>query len=146
MEENSIKFTAFKIENKKYEFLQVPFGLSNAPMTFQDSMETLFSDLDKVMTYLGHIAIHTRDISSHYNVLEKVISIIKENKISVNFEKSTFMKNEVKFIGHIINEKEIQPDISRTKALGKIKPKRKKGTEFSFRDQVNIHTTELMKK
>ncbi|KAG0435067.1 Retrovirus-related Pol polyprotein from transposon [Dictyocoela muelleri] len=98
MDEKRIKYTAFKIENKKYEFLRMPFGLSNASMTFQKAMETLFADIKSVIFYLDDILIHNNDLSSHYETLKQVLSIIKENNISINFDKSNFLKNEVKFL------------------------------------------------
>ncbi|KAG0420260.1 Retrovirus-related Pol polyprotein from transposon [Dictyocoela roeselum] len=46
LEENLIKYTVFSINNTKYEFLRMPFGLSNAPITFQNAMDNIFENLN----------------------------------------------------------------------------------------------------
>ncbi|KAG0424259.1 Retrovirus-related Pol polyprotein from transposon, partial [Dictyocoela muelleri] len=46
MEEQSIRYTAFSINNNKYEFLRMPFSLSNALCTFQSAMDKILGDLD----------------------------------------------------------------------------------------------------
>ncbi|KAG0439721.1 Retrovirus-related Pol polyprotein from transposon 17.6 [Dictyocoela muelleri] len=133
MEKNSIKYTAFKIENKKYEFLRMPFGLSNAPMTFQNTMEGLFKSIEGVLIYLDEILIHTKDINTHYKTLKKVLSIIRDNGISINFDKCNFLKIETKFLGHVIKKEGIRPDISRTLTLEKIKSKKKRDVQRMLR-------------
>ncbi|KAG0420252.1 Retrovirus-related Pol polyprotein from transposon [Dictyocoela roeselum] len=104
MMKDSIQYTAFKIENEKYEFLRMPFGLSNAPMTFQNAMESLFTRIEGVLIYLDDILIHTKDIEGHYETLKRVFTIIRENKMSVNFEKSHLLRNEITFLGHFVNK------------------------------------------
>jgi putative transposase len=53
----SIELTAFVIAGRHYEFLRMPFGLVNAPRTFQRVMTSIFADLKYVRVYLDDILI-----------------------------------------------------------------------------------------
>ncbi|KAG0419306.1 Transposon Ty3-I Gag-Pol polyprotein, partial [Dictyocoela roeselum] len=61
----SIKYTAFSILNNHYEFTRMPFGLSNAPATFQRAMNTLFSECNYVKIYLDDILVHSETQKAH---------------------------------------------------------------------------------
>ncbi|KAG0420675.1 Retrovirus-related Pol polyprotein from transposon 17.6 [Dictyocoela roeselum] len=105
--EDDVDKTDFKILNLTFVFKRMPFGLCNAPETFQKTMNTLFKNVENIIIYLDYILIYSQTIEDHYETLNKVFEIMKHNNISVNFEKSEFFKKEIEFLGHIITEKEI---------------------------------------
>ncbi|KAG0438521.1 Retrovirus-related Pol polyprotein from transposon [Dictyocoela muelleri] len=113
IENKDTEKTGFRILNRTFVFQRMPFGLSNAPSTFQKAMNHLFRSVENCIIYLDDILIYTKDIGTHYETLKKVFQIIKENNISVNFEKSEFVKRQINFLGHTITEKGIIPNISK---------------------------------
>ena len=104
--------TAFVIMGSQYEFNKMPFGMTNAPRTFQRAMSRLFGHLDYVKVYLDDLLIHSNTLEKHLIHLKEIFKIIDIHKISINFEKSNFMTSQVKYLGCIINEHGISPDIS----------------------------------
>ena len=68
--------TTFTTRYGLYEWRVLPMGLTNAPATFQRTMNRLFSDLlDRyVVVYLDNIMIFSRDIESHEKHVEEVLS------------------------------------------------------------------------
>lgn len=129
MEEKSKKFTSFIINNQQYEFNRLPFGLKNAPMTFQMSMNKIFANLRFVKIYLDDIIIFSKSIEEHEKHLETVFKIIKENNISVNFDKSEFCKGKITFLGNEISQKGITPAQERIKNIETKNIKTKKGLQ-----------------
>ncbi|KAG0441421.1 Retrovirus-related Pol polyprotein from transposon [Dictyocoela muelleri] len=111
--EEDIEKTDFRNFNKTFVFKRMPFGLCNAPSTFQKAMNMLFDDVKNTIIYLDDILVYTANIEEHYETLKEVFNIISDNNISVNFEKSHFIKREVYFLGHHIDEKGIKPNISK---------------------------------
>ena len=71
MEETSIQKTAFHTNRGHFEFLVMPFGLSNAPTTFQRLMNKVFTDnLNKfIAVYLDDILIFSRNMDEHWQHL-----------------------------------------------------------------------------
>ncbi|MGL5708363.1 MAG: reverse transcriptase domain-containing protein, partial [Aeromonas sp.] len=127
MHPNSIQYTAFVIAGRHYEFLRMPFGLSNAPMTFQRVMTHTFTDMKFVRVYLDDILIFSQSIEDHIIHVEAVINRLIENGISVNFEKSSFGKTEIRYLGQVISEEGIKADLSRVNtSLINSEPKTKK--------------------
>lgn len=117
MEEKSKKFTAFVINNKQYEFNRMPFGLKNAPMTFQMTMNKIFGHLPFIKIYLDDIIIFSEDINQHKIHLKKVLEIANQNKISINYDKSKFCKKEINFLGNRISQEGIKPTLERIENL-----------------------------
>ncbi|GBG82472.1 hypothetical protein CBR_g34848 [Chara braunii] len=70
--------TAFQTKYGLYEFVVMPFGLCNAPGTFQHAMNQIFHDyLDKfVVVYLDDILIFSKTVEEHVAHLDKVLSLL----------------------------------------------------------------------
>ncbi|KAG0440785.1 Retrovirus-related Pol polyprotein from transposon [Dictyocoela muelleri] len=92
LDEKSIQYTAFGINNKRYEFLRMPFGLSNAPRTFQRAMNELLNHLPYVKVYIDDILIHSEDEEKHCDHINEVLKLLHENGLSINFDKCKFFR------------------------------------------------------
>ncbi|KAG0442767.1 Retrovirus-related Pol polyprotein from transposon [Dictyocoela muelleri] len=113
MDEDSIDKTAFVIGSGHYEFLRMPFGLANGPKSFQRAMANILDDFKCVKIFLDDILVFSKNIEEHLVPLEKIFDVLIRKGASINFDKSTFAKSEIKYLGLIINEKGIKPDIGR---------------------------------
>lgn len=124
--------TSFAILGNQYEFIRMPFGLTNAPRTFQKSMKRMFDDLDYVKVFLDDLLIHSANDEQHFLHLKTVMDRLLDNNIKINFEKSTFCKREVTYLGRIISKEGIRADLSRFKKHEEeilVTPKNKKGLQ-----------------
>ncbi|KAG0418277.1 Retrovirus-related Pol polyprotein from transposon 17.6, partial [Dictyocoela roeselum] len=121
--------TGFKILNRKFVFNKMPFGLCNAPHTFQSGMNKMFHNTKNAMTYLDDILIYNNNIDDHFNTLTEVFKILNENTVSINFEKSKFCCNKIDFLGHEISEDGIKPNVTKIEGFISKIPKTKKQLE-----------------
>ncbi|KAG0419613.1 Retrovirus-related Pol polyprotein from transposon, partial [Dictyocoela roeselum] len=109
MDDNSIPYTAFWVKNKKYEWLRMLFGPSNAPKTFQRIMDKLFEHSDNAIPYLDDIIIFSKTQEEHVIHLEHVIKILKDNNIKINKDKCEFFKGKIEFLGHYVSSEGVMP-------------------------------------
>ncbi|GBG82833.1 hypothetical protein CBR_g36363 [Chara braunii] len=104
--------TAFHTRYGLYEFVVMPFGLCNAPSTFQHAMNRIFYDnLDKfVIMYLDDILIFSKTVEEHVAHLDKVLSLLRQHKFKINGEKCEFGRTRVLYLGHEIFAEGLKPD------------------------------------
>ncbi|GBG87673.1 hypothetical protein CBR_g45827 [Chara braunii] len=104
--------TAFQTRYGLYEFVVMPFGLCNAPGTFQHAMNRIFHDyLDKfVIVYLNDILIFSRTIEEHVAHLDKVLSLLRQHKFKINGEKCHFGRTRILYLGHEVFAEGLKPD------------------------------------
>ena len=128
----------------------MPFGSANAPKVFQRIMNTILGFLPFLKVFLDDILIFSNNEDEHSNHITQVLNILKDNNLTIGFEKSTFFAKEVKYLGHIISENGIKPDIERIKDLkGFNSPRNKKqlqkliGTINWFRPFINNLSNKL---
>ena len=124
--ERFISYTAFSLDGEHFEFTRMPFGLCNAPNTFQRIMNTLLTGYENVQVYLDDILFYDEFHERHLQNLKKVIEKLQTQGISINFTKSRIGAAEVRFLGHIINRDEIKPDIENTPKFIDYCPKTRK--------------------
>ncbi|OQD65583.1 hypothetical protein PENANT_c386G07221, partial [Penicillium antarcticum] len=102
MAADSVQKTAFNTIWGKYEWLAMPFGLCNAPATFQGIMnETLRPLLGKnVVVYLDDILVYSETIEEHYQHLENVLSLLQREQLYAQPSKCEIAVERLEFCGH----------------------------------------------
>ena len=71
----SRKLTAFTINNTRYEWRHMPFGLNNAVSTYARLMNTVLSGIEGVTNFLDDILIYSESEEQHAEILKKVLEI-----------------------------------------------------------------------
>jgi len=84
----------------------MPFGLVNAPATFQGMMNTTLREfLDhRVVVYLDDILIYGKTIEEHEALVKQVLARLERYNLAVSFKKSVFHVDRAKFLGHIVGK------------------------------------------
>ena len=115
MEPADIEKTGFVTPFGHFEFLRMPFGLATAPRTFQRTISNIFKKTVGVLVFLDDLLIFTNNETEHIAILERVFALIKDNHILLNLNKCDFFKEEVKYLGSIICQGKIRPDLTEIK-------------------------------
>lgn len=119
MNEKDREKTAVTTPFGLFEWTRMPFGLCNAPATFQRLMGVVLGDLsfDILLIYLDDIIIFSQDFDTHCERLETVLSRLRQHGLKLKPSKCFLLKAEVKFLGHVISARGIQVDTEKVKAL-----------------------------
>lgn len=104
--------TAFSTEKGHFEFVRMPFGLKNAPSTFQRAMTNILSDLigKCCLVYLDDIIIFGNSLQQHLENLDKVLKRLIEANLKIQPDKCEFLRKECEFLGHIVTSDGIKPN------------------------------------
>ena len=102
-----------------YEFLLIPFWLTNAPATFCNLMNNVLFDYldDFVVVYLDDIVICSRTLEEHVNHLSLVLSQLRKYTLYVKMEKCEFAQQEIKFLEHLVSKNQVRMDPKKVQAI-----------------------------
>ncbi len=98
-----------------YEFLVMPFGLHNAPATFQRLMETILAGMirDIGLVYIDDIVVTGKTYSEHLQNLGRKLAGLKRAGLRLKPSKCRFMQKEIQYLGYVVLEREISADPSK---------------------------------
>lgn len=121
MEPKDIQKTAFTVNNGHYEYCRMPFGLKNAPSTFQRAMENVLRGLvnEICIVYMDDIIIFSTSLQEHITSIEKVFQRLREANFKIQLNKSEFMKRDTAYLGHIVTPEGIKPNPDKVYAIKK---------------------------
>ena len=119
--------TAFRTREGLYHWKVMPFGLKNAPATFQRVMNHILRGIKGVRPYIDDVMIHTPDEEGHLRTLETVFDRLQHAGMVCKLKKCAFARTETEFLGFIVGggKVKMQP-ILVEKILGLPEPTNKK--------------------
>lgn len=119
MAEEDIHKTAFRTHCGHFEYLVLPFGLSNAPSTFQALMNTIFRPYMRsfVTIFFDDILIYSKDWDSHKQHLMIVLEYLRKNCSFAKLSKCKFATTSMEYLGHVITPDGMQPDPFKIEAI-----------------------------
>lgn len=120
LEANSGKYTAFTTHFGKFQYRRMPFGLNNAPATFQNIMYiALQKEIGRCCyAFMDDVIIFSENEIQHQKDVQEVLRRLAQWKLKLNMEKCCFFQKEMEFLGYTIKDNEISPD---TKSIQKLK-------------------------
>lgn len=112
MAESDRPKTAFCTTEGLFEFKVMPFGLCNAPATFQRLMDLVLAGLQwsHCLVYLDDVIVLGRTFEDHLHNLQAVFHRFREAGLKLKLPKCAFFQSKVQYLGHIISEEGVAPD------------------------------------
>ena len=120
MHRDSCQKTAFATQAGLFEFNAMPFGLSNAPCTFQRLMECVLRGLnwDTCLIYLDDIIVFSNTFEEHLKRLRLVLNRLREANVKLKPKKCHFGRpRQVQFLGHVVSQHGVEADPEKIQAV-----------------------------
>ena len=133
MDPTSKSKTAFSTPFGYYEYKRMPFGLKNAPATFQRLMDQILSGLQGIELFLCtvNIVIYSSSLEEHGEKFKKLLGRLQTAGLTLQPEKCNFLRKEIASLGHVITQDRVKPDPRKIEAVNKFpRPKSRNIKQF----------------
>ncbi len=121
MEERDKEKTAFTAGEGLWQFVVMPFGLSNAPATFERLMERVLQGLPWTvcLVYLDDVIVHATTLADEFLNLRTVFQRLRLAGLKLNPSKCHLFQRSVRYLGHIVSGTGIAADPEKTDSVSK---------------------------
>ena len=125
MEELSIETTAFSLPeavegSAHFEWKVMPFGLMNAPSTFQRLISRVLVGCEPfTAAYIDDVLVFSKDLDEHKSHLRAVLECLARHNLRVKLKKCSFFKEEMPFLGHVLQKGSVRVEPDKVAALQK---------------------------
>ena len=127
MREEDKKFTAFTTYKGLYQFRVMPFGLVNAPATFNRLMKQMLGNAEALDNYVDDVLAHTKDWQSHLKAMKDFLTRLRTANLTLRPSKCSVGFPAVTFLGHRVGNEVLEPKTELvTKILQAPRPVNKK--------------------
>ena len=113
------EISAFVTPSGLYQYKFMPFGMKNAPATFQRMVNKLVRDIDGCEGYIDDVVIYSDNWSDHIRQIKRFFQIMRDTKLTINLMKSEFGKATVKYLGHTVGQGQVRPLDAKIQTIAK---------------------------
>ena len=96
--------TTFTCHQGTFRYIRMPFGLRNAPATFQRALDIILSGVrwQTCLIYLDDVIVFSRSAEQHVRDVDKVLSLLRAAGVTLKLKKCFWFQNRVDYLGHVI--------------------------------------------
>uniref|UniRef100_A0A3B5QLU2 Gypsy retrotransposon integrase-like protein 1 n=1 Tax=Xiphophorus maculatus TaxID=8083 RepID=A0A3B5QLU2_XIPMA len=133
------EIAAFITPTGLYSYNVMPFGLKNAPATFQRLMNKVVGCLEGCSVYLDDIVVYSNSWSSHLEQLTTLFDRLVDARLTVNLAKCEFARATVIYLGHQVGQGKVCPVKAKVEAIEKYPPPTTKKELMKFLGLVGYY-------
>lgn len=117
--ESEKHYTAFEACGKLYQFLRVPFGVTNGVACFQRAIDQIIEaeNLKLTFPYIDDVTVCGKDQKEHDDNLKRFLSAAKKYNLTLNEQKCSYATNSIQLLGYVVSNGTIKPDPERLRPL-----------------------------
>ena len=125
--ERAKELSAFVTPDGLFQYKVMPFGMKNAPATFQRLINNVISGIDGCEAYIDDVFIYSDTWEEHLAILRTFFERLSSAMLTVNLAKSEFGCARVNYLGHIVGQGQVKPIDAKISAISSFpKPENKK--------------------
>jgi len=126
--------TTFTCHEGTYKYIRLPFGLTNAPATFQRAIDMILSGVKwkTCQFYLDDVIVLSRTVEENTTHLDEVFGVLSRAGVSLKASKCFLFQEEVEYLGHIVGRGHIRVNEKNLVSLRHAEPPRTKKNLRSF--------------
>jgi len=111
--------TAYTCHCDTYQCTRLPFGLCNAPATFQLAIDMILSGVkwENVLVYLDDLIIFSADAESDLSHLNTVLTLLGKHGVTLKAQKCHLFRDEVEYLGHVVRPGRLSVNEKNPKAI-----------------------------
>ena len=119
VKEEHIQKTAFRTQQGHWEFIVMPFGLCNAPASFQRLISKVLTGTigDFILVYLDDILVFSRTIEEYWEHLPQALQRLREAKLYGRLHKCEFLKDKVDYLGFEVSSQGLHASPDKVRAI-----------------------------
>jgi len=116
---DSVDKTAFVTPDGQFEWLQMPFGLTNGPSVYQRMMNKILTPLEdpQIFSYLDDIMIAAQTPEENIEKLRLTFDKLREGNLTMRLGKCRFLQTKIHYLGHEIENGELRPGTEKIPAI-----------------------------
>ena len=95
----------------------MPFGMTNAPATFQQLINTVIADIPRCEGYIDDVIVYSEVWTDHLRQIRLFFDKLRDANLTVNLSKSAFGHAQVHFLGHVVGGGEVKPITAKVDAI-----------------------------
>jgi len=119
MQDDDVYKTAFRTHHGHCKFCVMPFGLCNAPSSFQAMMNSIFAPyLHKfIIVFFDDILICNKSFTEHLVQLESAFQVLVTGQFYLKLSKCTFAQKQIEYLGHVVSQHGVEPVPAKVEAI-----------------------------
>ncbi|CAG9123135.1 unnamed protein product [Plutella xylostella] len=118
--EGSVHKTGFVTPEGHYEYLKMPYGLTNSPTVYQRIINNTlrrFIDSGDILVYIDDVLLLSMTVQDGIALLREVLQVLTDAGFSINLRKCTFLTTEIEYLGRVISQGQVKPSPRKVEAL-----------------------------
>jgi len=113
------EISAFCTPDALFQYRVMPFGMKNAPATFQRMVNHVVADIEGCEAYVDDLIVYSQSWEQHIGQLRHLFANLSEAKLTVNLIKSEFCHANVVYLGHVVGQGQVKPIKAKVEAIEK---------------------------
>ena len=132
--------TEFTCHSGTYQCTRLPFGLRNAPATFQRAIDMILSEVWKnVRVNLDDLIIFSADAEAHLSPMDTVLTLLRKHGVTLKSQKFHVLSSEVEYLGHEVRPGRVSVNEKNLRAIKKAVFPKTQAQLRSFLAMCNVY-------